>query len=50
VIEKYSASDRIDEALEMQDWAEQMEKSVIKDPEINARLKEIRKSITEKTG
>jgi tetratricopeptide (TPR) repeat protein len=50
VIEKYSASDRIDEALEMQDWAEQMEKSVIKDPEIDARLKEIRKSITEKTG
>jgi tetratricopeptide (TPR) repeat protein len=50
VIEKYSASDRIDEALEMQDWAEQMEKSVIKDPEIDERLKEIRKSITEKTG
>jgi hypothetical protein len=50
VIEKYSASDRIDEALEMLDWAEEMEKSVIKDPEIDARLKEIRKSITEKTG
>lgn len=50
VIEKYSASDRIDEALEMLDWAEQVEKSVIKDPEIDARLKEIRKSITKKTG
>jgi tetratricopeptide (TPR) repeat protein len=50
VIEKYSASDRIDEALEMQDWAEQVEKTVVKDPEIDERLKEIRKSITEKTG
>ena len=50
VIEKYKASDRSEEALKMLDWAEQMEKLVIKDPEIAAQLSEIRKSITEKSG
>lgn len=50
VIEKYIALDRSDEALYMLDWAEQMEKSVIKDPEIKARLKDIRESITDETG
>jgi hypothetical protein len=34
----------------MLDWADQMEKLVIKDPEIAARLKEIRKTISEKSG
>jgi len=50
VIEKYKASDRTEEALKMLDWAEQMEKLVIKDPEIAAQLKEIRKSISEKSS
>jgi tetratricopeptide (TPR) repeat protein len=50
VIEKLNASNRTDEALNMLSWAEQVEKTVIKDPEIAAQLNQIRKSIMEKTG
>jgi len=50
VIEKDNASDRAEEAINMLDWAEQMEKLVIKDPEIEAQLREIRKTISQKSG
>jgi tetratricopeptide (TPR) repeat protein len=49
LINEYLVSDRNEEALAMLDWAERMEKAVIKDPEIGAELSDLRKSIVADT-